>query len=301
MALIKHANLHELARDALVLDLGDIHRQGETMLAQARDRAARVIASAQAERARLISDAAALGRAEGQAKGVEEGRAVGQEQGRAAAMVEHKVLLAELAQAWTDALGAFLDQRQRLLADARRDVVRLAAVIAEKVVKRRIELDPSLVQDQLESVLALVLKPSRLTVSINPADRAVLQTALPAIAGRFESVAHAELVDDPSLPRGSCVAKVSDLSESGSTPSGRLDASLRTQLDRIVEALLPGDGPLRELAPAVGEPTLPTPPQPQPAPPESLSAQPAPPPPPPAASPSDGQSDRASGGDGAGA
>lgn len=279
MALIKHANLRDLARDAVVLDLGDLHRQGEAILAQARERAAQIVANAQAERQRLLSGAVAIGRAEGVAQGLEEGRAAGRIEGRDAALAENKDLLAKLAEAWTDSLGLFIDHRQSLLADARRDVIRLAGVIAEKVVKRRVALEPSIVESQMAGVLAMVLKPSRLSVSINPADRPLLQAALPEMLKKFEAVAHVELVDDPALARGSCAARVSDPADAASAPGGQIDASIRTQLDRIVEVLLPG-------AHASTEPAASAEPAPAPAG-STLDAAPvSPPPPPPAPSPS---------------
>lgn len=242
MALIKQANLSELAREAIVLDLGDLQRQGQRIMADARAQAARLVAEGQAERQRLLQGAAEEGRAAGLERGLAEGRAQGEKQGREAALTDQRDQIARIAVSWTTALDTFLEHRRRMLAEAQRDVIKLACAIGGRVTKRTIELDPAVVNDQLAAVLSLVMRPTRLVLGINPEDRALVETALPSLLQKFESVEHAQVVDDPSLARGSCVARIA---QSG---AGEIDASIGTQLDRIVESLLPGskgDGPAK--------------------------------------------------------
>jgi hypothetical protein len=91
-------------------------------------------------------------------------------------------------------------------------------------------------------VLELVGRPTRLVVRINPEDIERTKRDLPALAARFAGAAHAELLPDASLSRGSIVA---------ATEAGEIDATIETQLDRIVESLLPG---AREIGGAKGAP-----------------------------------------------
>lgn len=240
MALIKHANAKELTRDAIVLDLGDLQRQGEVLIQSARNRAAEIIRQAEAERDRLLSGAAEKGHAEGFARGIEEGRARGQEEGRAAAAEAAAAQLQAIRDGWDAALAAFVADRERMLAQAREDVLRLALRIAEKVTKRKIATDSSVAVAQVESVLSLVSRSTDLLILINPDDRAAVEQALPALltslaAGGARGV---ELVDDHTLPRGSCIARMRG-ADPGSGGGGEIDASIDTQLDRIAEALLP--------------------------------------------------------------
>ncbi|MGD9689587.1 MAG: FliH/SctL family protein [Phycisphaerales bacterium] len=248
--MLKLPNPASLPKDAVVLDLGDLHRQGEAILAQARDRAGQIVAQARAERERLMATAAAEGRAAGHAEGLAEGRAEGRELGRTEALGEQRETLTRLAGAWTGVLERFVEQRERLLADGRREVVRLAAAIASRVVKRFVRLNPDVVVDQVGAAIAMVTRPARLVVAVHPEDRTMVEEALPAIAHAAQSARHVELVNDPALERGSCVARVLDLvgadagagrGAAGEAAGGMIDATLRTQLDRMVEALLPGE------------------------------------------------------------
>lgn len=232
MALIKQSNAATLAKSALVLDLGDLYRQGETILAQARARAEQLLAEAQAERRRLIDQAAEQGRAEGFARGLAEGKEVGAKEGAAAAVEQRRAELDKLAQAWSAAVGDFDARRDGLVRDAGRDVVRLATLIAQRVTRRAIALDESVAIAQVEGALAAVLRPSRVHIAIHPSDRPLVEQALPALLARLANIQHAALVDDAALERGSCVVR---LDGSGA----EIDASISGQLDRIAEALLP--------------------------------------------------------------
>lgn len=239
MAVLKLSNSADMLKDAVVLDLGDLRRQGEAIMAQARERAAAAIKAGEAERARLIADAAAVGHAQGLEQGRAEGFARGLEEGRAAGLAERREALERLDRAWTESLGAFTAARERLLDEAGRDVVLLAARLAERVVKRAVALDPSIVQDQLRAVLGLVMRPSRVSIRIHPDDRALATDALPGIVAAMGTVAHAEVQDDASLARGSCVARLRGTGAGDGLPGGEIDASIDTQLERLARALLP--------------------------------------------------------------
>lgn len=232
MAMIRRADFREVARDAVVLNLGDLLAQGEAIKRAARDQAEAMLASARAERDRLVSGGAADGRAQGLARGLEEGRAQGLAEGRAQAAGEHRVALEAIEKAWTEGLAAFEGQRERLLTEAKQDVVRLALAIAGRVTHRLVEAEPGIVADQLGAVLSLVSRPTRLRIFVHPDDRAVAEEALPGLLARLGESAHASLEADATLPRGSCIAR-------GEGGAG-IDASISTQLDRIAEALAPG-------------------------------------------------------------
>lgn len=243
MALIKSSNSSSIARGAIVLDLGDLRGQADQILLQARQQAEKIVRAGEAERQRLIQSASAEGRAEGLAEGLAKGHREGMAQGRSAALDETKAALAGLQSAWDAALVKFVGQRQQLLEDARRDVLRLACLIAVRVTKRAIELDPTIVQAQLDAVLALVMRPTRLRVRVHPADAALAKDALPALMTKYAAAADVEIVADAGVSRGSCVAGLSEVEGGGAdaqtSASGEIDASIQTQLDRIIDTLLP--------------------------------------------------------------
>jgi flagellar biosynthesis/type III secretory pathway protein FliH len=235
MALVKQVHAQGMAKDAIVLDLGDLRRHGEEIVAQARAQAQRTIAEAHAERARLMEGADAKGFEVGFQRGFDDGLIAGVRQGQTQAAQERRAELAPLVEGWTRALEHFELERERMLSLAQRDVIRLAVQIAQRVCKRSVELDPGIVRGQMAEVLGLVMTPTKVHLAINPADRVVASDALPELVARLHAARDVTLVDDPSIARGSCEAR---LAESGA----RIDGSIRTQLDRIVEALLPADG-----------------------------------------------------------
>lgn len=234
MALIKQANADHLVRDAVVLDLGDLCRQGELIVEQARKRAEAIIREAEAERTQLVTGGAEVGRAEGYARGLEEGRAAGAVQGRNESLQERSAALAALEAAWTGALDSFNAARDSMLRGAAIDLVRLAAQIASKVTRRTVDLDPRAVEPQLEAVLGHVMRPTKLVIAVHPKDLTVAREVLPDLVSRCDPGMHAELVEDGTLQRGSCVVRARD------AVGGEIDASIDTQLERIATALLPG-------------------------------------------------------------
>lgn len=232
MALIKSAQSEALPRKAMVLDLGDLQRQAEALATEAERRAAAILNDARAERERLVIGATEEGRKAGYAKGLADGLAEGREKGRTEALSQTKSTADTLIKSWDAALTQFETHRDELLSEARTDIIRLATAIASRITKRVVELNPDVVKDQLDTAIRLVIAPTRLVIAIHPDDRKSAEEVLPALAKRFASGAHTELVDDASLARGSCHIR---------TDKGDIDASLDAQLDRIVAALLPGE------------------------------------------------------------
>ncbi len=236
MAVIRQSQAHRIVQDAIVLDLGDLTRQGEQVRALAKEQADAILAKAQADRQRLLAsgkdEGFAKGHAEGLAKGLEEGR----KQGHDAALAERRQALDALLAGWSAAVEAFERDRDRLLQEARADVLRLAVMMGERITRRTVEVDPHVITAQLEAVLALLSQPTRLTISINPDDEALARESLPTLLARLSAAHHVDLRPDPALPRGSCTASTQG--------GGRIDASIPTQLDRMVAALLPAaEGP----------------------------------------------------------
>lgn len=244
MALIRNSAAKSLARDAIVMDLSDVRVQADLIVEHAMKQAQALVTEAEAERQRQIAGASQLGQKEGHAKGLAEGRKIGTSQGREEALRESRLKLEEMQLAWNDALADFQSRREDLLLDARTSILRLAICIAEKIVKRTIDLDHSVVADQLASVLELVVLPSKLVVSINPEDRSLVEEALPSLMASCRTARHVEVVDDAAVSRGSCRAVAQRETNAGSQTSAgegilEFDATIESQLGRITEALLP--------------------------------------------------------------
>jgi flagellar assembly protein FliH len=241
MALIRQATAATMARDALVLDLGDLKRQADAVRARAQADAHRILADANAERERILHTAAEEGHAQGLARGMEDGFSRGRAQGLAEARSDLKTRLETLDQRWSDALDSLEKDRDRILLEAREDVLRLAIAMGELVAKRHISASPQAVIDQVAAALSLLSQPTRTTIRVHPDDLTLVQDALPTLAATIAAAAHAELAPDASLQPGDCILR---------TPSGgEIDASISAQLHRIAEALLPREGRAQEPPP----------------------------------------------------
>lgn len=231
--MIRRADLEQLNRDALVMDLDDLRSRGEAIIAEASAHAQRVIANANTERQQLIATAHQEGFEQGHSEGLAAGHAEGVESGGAEARAAESAAVADLIKGWAGALNDLETNRDQLLREARTDVVRLAVQLATRVVRRSVDIDPRAVEPQMEAVLQAVARPTRLVMRVNPDDLAAAERAMPQMLERFASCEHAQITTDATIGRGSLVATT----EGG----GCIDASVEGQLERMVAELLPDD------------------------------------------------------------
>ncbi len=230
MALIKNAHSGSMAREAVVLDLGDLAAQAAAIIERAEREAAQVRDEARAERERLIADAHEIGFKQGIEAGQEQGRRAGYEEGKIEALNAMQNQLTELDARWSMAVEEFESRRQRLIIESRTDVLRLAVGIAERITRRRVAIDATAVEAQIEAALQYVLEPTRLVVRVHQEDVEAATLALPRLLARLSASPHIDVRPDDSLTRGDCIVE---------TRGGEIDARIETQLERIVTSLLP--------------------------------------------------------------
>jgi flagellar assembly protein FliH len=176
------------------------------------ERAAAIVAQAEADAAAIAADATRAGHEEGFTRGLAEAREL-LEPGRLA--------LAEAAQgiaAAQEVLAAELEQR----------AVELALAIAEKVLHAALGVRPELVVEVVKGALRRVAERDRLVVQVNPDDLELVQASLDDIAGSFGGLSQLELAGERRVPRGGCVVR---------TEAGEIDAQIEEQLGRAEEVL----------------------------------------------------------------
>ncbi len=230
MALIKGQHAGELIREAVVLDLGDLQRQAAELKARAQAEADRIVADARAEAQRLTEGAEQRGYDAGFTQGRAEGYPAGEKAGKEQALREAASSLAAIEQAWSEAADRFESERRDMHVEARQSLLQLTLAMAEKIVKRVPAVAPDVVVEQVAEAIDHVARPCDLTVRLHPEDRPLVAEAMPKLAARLDQAQHVELVDDETLTRGGCTIRYG---------KGRIDATLETQLQRLVEAILP--------------------------------------------------------------
>jgi len=256
MAVIKGSTPGKLLKEAVVLDLGDLARQASKLRVAAEDQASQILDQAEQEARRLSSEASQVGHAEGHAKGLAQGIEEGRTQGHQQAFNETRDQLQQIAATWTQGLQDFEQGLDQVEQQARDAILEFAILFAEKITHRVIQMDNTVVLDQLANALQHVLRPLDVVVQVHPDDRPMVEQAIPELLAEFTQVQRIDLTEKPEVGRGGCIVVFGQ---------GRIDASIETQLDRLVETILPLPD-----APAA---TVPSPQAPQPATPDAGAVQ----------------------------
>lgn len=230
MAIIKNTQASRLVSSAVVLDLGDLQQQADAIIARAHEQAAAIATDAQQQADAIIAAAHDKGFQQGHAEGLDEGRQQGHEEGRQQVHDEYAPRVQQLLEGWSTALQQWQQAREDMLAGARVDILQFACAFARRIVLRQVELDPTVVQRQLADVLALMCRPSSVRVAVHPDDQPLINDVLDKLVNDITNCDHAWLEEDPAITRGGCIVTTHD---------GRIDATIETQIDRIVHTLLP--------------------------------------------------------------
>ena len=189
-------------------------------VAQTEEKAKDILAHARIEASKII-DEANLRTARIERDAYQRGLERGTEEGTLAArgeILDHIEALKLLAS------QASLD-RQELLQNSERAVVRLATEVARKIIQHEISLDPSLVARVVRSAIEKVNATDLIRVRVNPQDLEALRNYIkesshPKASGwEFEA--------DPDVEPGGCIID---------TRVGILDAQLDVQLKEIEES-----------------------------------------------------------------
>jgi flagellar biosynthesis/type III secretory pathway protein FliH len=232
----------ELIREAL-----DILRATKEVTIAVENRRAKLAKSEQEveKRARQAED---RGYKEGFEKGRQAGHAEGLKTGRAAAVdaVREEVTAqvrseiseeisektAGLAGTVAEVVGNLEKEADRLRTTARDELISLAVAVAERIVKKEIALDPSIITTNVQKAIEMSIQKSDIEIAVNPADRELLETYVGKITEIFSRVKRVKLVDDESVGIGGCIVR---------SGGGVVDMKIETQLEEIEKRLLGGD------------------------------------------------------------
>lgn len=229
MGLIKSTNAP--TSSLVPFSMADIERHAKMLLLRAQQQAEQLLAAAQTEAEQLKQQAMEQGRIEGRREGTAQGLEQGRQAGQQQALNESRAQLQQAMQSLAGAMNALEAQRADLESAALTEVVQLALAIARRVTKRQAALDPAVLGANLQEVMKLVVKAADVRIAIHPSQRKTLDAALPQLQVQWPSLAHVHVIEDPTLQPGGCRVF---------TESGRIEADLGVQLDRIATELLPG-------------------------------------------------------------
>lgn len=201
---------------AAAFSFDDLATQADRYVGDIRAQAAKILADANRE-----ADAIRL-RAEQQ----------GQQDAVAAAEKRLDAKLGEQIETLLPALAKAVESVEQAkaswLAEWEKNAVHLATKIAARVVRKQHVETPEITLALLREALELAAGGGRLTIRLNPDDRAALGEQAEKIAAAFGKIADAELIADPQISPGGCRVE---------TQFGAIDQTFEAQLARIEEEL----------------------------------------------------------------
>jgi flagellar assembly protein FliH len=174
----------------------------------------RIIALATAEGERIREEARAEGRAEGRVQG-------------------HRDGLAETTaavQAMGEALLELQQLRDQTAEAVERDAVELALALAAKIIAGTLEAEPERVVDVVRGALRRIADRRQIVVLVDPADLDVVSAAVNDLRAQVGGIETCDVQADRRVGRGGAVVR---------TIEGEIDATVKTQLERARELVLP--------------------------------------------------------------
>ncbi len=233
MAVLKSQDAIRASKGAIVLDMGDLKRQADILKENARAEAKEMIAVAKQQLEAMSSKAHDDGFEVGKKDGYEAGFAQGLEAGKAQVYAELSGDMQGIEKSWVEAAKSWETYREAIDHQMRASVLEMSLLIAKRVVHRVVEVDETVIIDQLGNALSHVLRPLDVVVKINPADQEIVEHAMPELNTEFKHLKSIALEMDSTVGRGGCEVHFG---------YGVIDARVNRQLDRLIDAFLPKGG-----------------------------------------------------------
>lgn len=223
----------------------DVEAEAKAILARARAHAQQVIAEGQRRAAAAeeqVRQQAQRRYDEAHQQGLAEGRRAGREaafqEARQEALAAAQGRIAELVRSLEAGLAEFERQKRSLLATAESGIIELALAVTRRVCKIEAGRSAAPAQANARALLERVQQHGDVELRFHPDDHALLQAAegswLEQVGGRT----HVTISPDSSVDRGGCTLRCRDV---------RIDATIRTQLDRMAAVLCESPTTLSEM------------------------------------------------------
>lgn len=171
---------------------------------------------------RRIDDRNLISRAREEAAAIKEAAAKeGYQEGLDAAQAE----IADLR----DAIGNFLNAKQAVFDSIAPDILEIGMDIAKKIIKKESIEDSSIILENIKEILSgLSKEEKKITLSVNPAQSAMLKQEIPEVVTSMGFEATVLIVPDENVTEGGCIV---------TTSNGVIDATIESQLSIISKVL----------------------------------------------------------------
>jgi flagellar assembly protein FliH len=133
-----------------------------------------------------------------------------------------------LVPALNKTIADLVDARQAWLRHWEQTAVRLAAKMAQRVIRREVSQTPEITVALVREALELAAGSTRVKISLHPDDFDALSGQVDRLIKEIARAAEAEIVPDLTVSLGGCRVE---------TSQGLIDQQIETQLERIVAEL----------------------------------------------------------------
>jgi flagellar biosynthesis/type III secretory pathway protein FliH len=185
----------------------------EDLIAQAERKAGQIVHDAEKQADRI--------REEAHKQGYSEGLLKTQDEAREQLQLSSRMIDSLVAQIKT--------QESQLMQMLTPRLANLATELAQKILHREIEKDPSVVTLQAQEAINRILEREKLIIRVNPADEELMKNHKPALMKMFDGIDKIEVVGDPKVERGGCIVET-HLVKVDAQPSSQLEAAKKTLL-----------------------------------------------------------------------
>lgn len=150
------------------------------------------------------------------------------EKGVAAGKQELEDQLAQATKALSAAAKKLSTQTESIMQRSAEDMLHLVMAITERIIQFEISEHRDVVARIVQQTINAAVQAEEFHIRANPEDIEVLNEHKPLFIASLSGLSNIEFIGDASITRGGCVLE---------SPSGRVDATLETQLDEIFSHL----------------------------------------------------------------
>lgn len=227
----------------VAFNLEDVRDRCDQYRESTRGQCVELIEQARAEAEEIRRQASVDGHSEGYRNGLK----------RAEQLIEDKsgkkaeLLIEEQLQTVIPALSQMVDElaaaRNHCLADWESELVQLSVAIAERIIRREVEVNPQTLTSIVGEAVHLAFGSTQVDLNLNPLDLDALGDRVRTTVQESGPGIEVNLRPDDSVTRGGCIV---------TTKHGQIDARIETMLQRVSEELLEGIAPTHEKSPNPG-------------------------------------------------
>ncbi len=153
--------------------------------------------------------------------GFEDGKKIGVEEGHESVM--------PAIQSFKEAASELTSYRNTLASDLEQMVIELSVSIAERIIRREVSFDKSIIKETIRGALKYIDDHERIVVRVHPDDWQSIKSYEQDIRSFANELKILQIQEDDHVESGGCVIE---------SNTGMMDAQIKTQLEEIMRNLI---------------------------------------------------------------